>query len=318
MCHATTVSVLDPSSAAVIADIPLPAMLCYLAINPDGSRLYAANADYDGTNGRVSVIDTATHTIVDSVDIGGAPYFPAVSPDGTRLYVASYPGTNIAVVETAGNTVVETFDVGAIPGFLVATDTKLYTASVTLGQTPTVDDVIAIDTASGAIAASIPVPQQFNKLGPYAAVSPDGGHLYVAVAGAAMTGQLMVIDTATDTVAGSVDVPSPRWVTVSPNGSTVYVTNFWEGSVSVLTKTYVWKPPHLPEIVGHLIGGVANGGGGWLVIGDHFYKIPPRPLALFAIARAAAPFLSKPIANRKLGQQLRKLDESQSHSQLHP
>jgi hypothetical protein len=47
-------------------------------------------------------------------------------------------------------------------------------------------------------------------------------------------------------------------------------------------------------------------GGGWLVIGNHFCKIPPRPLAAELIARAAAPYVGEPIENRELAQQLRK------------
>jgi YVTN family beta-propeller protein len=194
-----------------------------------------------------------------------------------------------------------------MPGFVVMVGTKLYVAAITLDEPKTVQAVSVIDAASGAMTATIPIPAQYNKLVPYAAVSPDGSHVFVGAIGSNMTGLLMVIDTATDTVAGTVDVPSPRGIAVSPDGSTIYVTNFWEGTVSVLAKTYKWDPPHLPDMVGHLIGGVANGGGGWLIIGDHCYKIPPRPLALFTIARAAAPFLSKPIVNRKLGEQLRKL-----------
>jgi hypothetical protein len=60
-----------------------------------------------------------------------------------------------------------------------------------------------------------------------------------------------------------------------------------------------------PDLVGELLGGVAVGGGGWLGIGNHFYPIPPRPLAMAIIARAAAPHLGSRIENRELGQQLR-------------
>lgn len=63
----------------------------------------------------------------------------------------------------------------------------------------------------------------------------------------------------------------------------------------------------LPELVGKLVGGAAGDGGGWLVIGNHAYPIPPRPLAMLAIARAAAPYLGSPIENRQVGAQLRKM-----------
>jgi hypothetical protein len=63
----------------------------------------------------------------------------------------------------------------------------------------------------------------------------------------------------------------------------------------------------LPKLVGELLGGVASGGGGYLVIGGHFYKIPPRPLAVETIARAVAPHVGAPISNHGLGQKIHNL-----------
>ncbi|HYO03359.1 MAG TPA: hypothetical protein VET27_16395 [Mycobacterium sp.] len=68
--------------------------------------------------------------------------------------------------------------------------------------------------------------------------------------------------------------------------------------------------PHLgrdtlpPALVGDLLGGVTSGGGGWLVIGRRAYPIPPRPIAVADIARAAAPNLGVPIEIPELGEQL--------------
>jgi len=92
-----------------------------------------------------------------------------------------------------------------------------------------------------------------------------------------------------------------------PDGTRVYVANAFDDTVSVLAPlTQAVPSSRLPALVGELLGGVANDGDGWLVIGDHFYKIPPRPVtAVAAIARTAAPCLGRPIDNPKLGEQLR-------------
>ena len=93
-----------------------------------------------------------------------------------------------------------------------------------------------------------------------------------------------------------------------PDGSSIYVTSYDGDVVSVLSNVPSWQwPGHLPDLVGDLFGGAASDGGGWLVIGGHFYPIPPRPLAMALIARAAAPHVGKPIENRRLSQQLRNM-----------
>jgi hypothetical protein len=57
------------------------------------------------------------------------------------------------------------------------------------------------------------------------------------------------------------------------------------------------------------LGGVQAlvGGGGWLVIGNQFYKIPPRPAVRAIIARAVAPRPGAPVESRELGEHLRNM-----------
>jgi hypothetical protein len=96
----------------------------------------------------------------------------------------------------------------------------------------------------------------------------------------------------------------PGGVAVSPDTTRVYVTNAVDNTVSVISNVFSWR---WPDLVGELLGGVAAGGGGWPVIGNHFYKIPPHPLAMAIIARAAAPHLGSRIENRELAEQLRNM-----------
>jgi hypothetical protein len=97
---------------------------------------------------------------------------------------------------------------------------------------------------------------------------------------------------------------SPVRLAVSPGGARVYVPNEGDNTVSVISNVLSWR---WPDLVGDLLGGVAVGGGVWLVIGRHAYPIPPRPIAVAAIARAAAPYLGAPIEAPELGEQLRNM-----------
>ena len=56
-----------------------------VAVSPDGSRVYVANAG----SSTVSVIDTATNTVTATIAVGLWRYGVAVTPDGSKVYVAN-------------------------------------------------------------------------------------------------------------------------------------------------------------------------------------------------------------------------------------
>ena len=92
-----SVSVIDTTTNTVVGEpiaIEWGAPLYDLAISPNGTRLYVALSNLEGT-GTVAVLDTATNVVVATIPIDpgnprSAPYTLAISPDGSRLYVWSY------------------------------------------------------------------------------------------------------------------------------------------------------------------------------------------------------------------------------------
>jgi YVTN family beta-propeller protein len=80
------VSVIDTSSNAVVATVPVGSAPYGVAVNPAGTRVYVTN-EFSET---VSVIDTSTNTVVAIAVVGQYPEGVAVTPDGTRVYVANY------------------------------------------------------------------------------------------------------------------------------------------------------------------------------------------------------------------------------------
>ncbi|HJZ78525.1 MAG TPA: bifunctional YncE family protein/alkaline phosphatase family protein [Vicinamibacterales bacterium] len=98
-----TISVFDTVANRVVKDIEVGLHPSGMAVSPDGSRLYVANANSDS----VSVIDTARDTVESTIDVrltdssplGSAPNAIAVSQDGETLYVANAGNNAIAVVE---------------------------------------------------------------------------------------------------------------------------------------------------------------------------------------------------------------------------
>ena len=98
-----TVSVIDAGAKTVIREIDVGLHPSAMALDPDGNRLFVANANSD----TVSVIDTAEDRVIASIDvrpgvkapIGSSPNALSVSPDGRTLYVANGANNAVAVVD---------------------------------------------------------------------------------------------------------------------------------------------------------------------------------------------------------------------------
>jgi len=304
------VRVIDTATHSVATAIPVGGAATAVAVSPDGTVLYVAS-DNDAGNGAVSVIDTATGSVTATLAVGAYPECIAVSRDGAHAYVTNlaaagqgqvFDGT-VSVIDTATSTVVTSialasFGIGARP-YRVAFSADGARAFVPVAGLE-VGLVAVIDTATHSIVGSItvgPVPGGV-------AVSSDGTVLYVANYG---DSTLSVIDTATEKVTATVVGGGPGPLALSADGTRIYAPNAFIDTVSVVAPlAQAAAPSRLADLVGRLLGGVSSDGGGWLVIGDHFYKIPPRPLTAVAIIRAAAPYLSVGVENRELGAQLRK------------
>ncbi|KUI41237.1 hypothetical protein AU197_01485 [Mycobacterium sp. IS-1590] len=299
------VSVVDVTAKVVVAEIPVGNSWMRLAINPDGTTVYAAGGDTDTDT--VTVIDTSTNTVTGTIDTDQDPYWPAVTPDGARLYVSHIHAGTILVIDTTTNAVVDSITVGGQPGAIVLSPDggRIFASILTSWANGLKAEAVkVIDTASGNVAATVTIPGDFWPPAGMA-VDSDGSRVFVASAAADWSGVVSVIDTTTNTLIDTIDVHGPSGVVVTPDGSRIYAVNQVQDTVSVIGRTFRWDASRLPDLVGQLMGGAGSDGGGWLVIGNRFYKIPPRPPAVLAIARAA-PYLGEPVENRKLGQQLRK------------
>lgn len=296
-------SVIDINTKSVVAVVPF-AWGGQLAIHPDGSTVYLASGGDSSGNAdpQIMLVDTATNAVTGTIKVDGA-YYLAVSPDGARLYVTGYNDGLIWAVDTASHSVVKTYAVNKpIGGFVVSPDnSRLYVlGEVKFGVTTSNVTVVDVDTGTVTTGITFPLGQELTDI----AVAPDGSAVYATQ----LTGDVSRIDSATMTVSDTVNIGNyAGTVTVSPDGSRIYATNQYHNTVSVLAQLHVPAGGlDLPDLVGKLFGGAAAGGGGWLVIGDHFIPIPPREPVLQAIARALAPHVGKPVQNHELGQRLRR------------
>jgi YVTN family beta-propeller protein len=185
-----TVSVIDTNPAdvatynTVIATVPEEGEPVWLAITPDGSRVYSPNPYSD----IVSVIDTGSNTVIATIPSGVLPTGVAITPDGTRAYVTNgSPSGTVSVIDTnpadaAYNTVIATVAVGGSPYLPAITPdgTRVYVANE--GS----NNVSVLNTVGGAI-TTIPI----GSVSYGVAIAPDGTRAYVT----SQSDTLSVIDT---------------------------------------------------------------------------------------------------------------------------
>ncbi len=121
-----TVSVIDLASGAVVKEIETGLHPSGMALSPDGTHLYVANANSD----TVSVIDTAENTVsqtlgarpMESLPFGSAPNALSVSPDGTLLYIANGGNNLLGVLDLASGRMQGLIPTGWYPGAVKLAD----------------------------------------------------------------------------------------------------------------------------------------------------------------------------------------------------
>jgi YVTN family beta-propeller protein len=130
-----TVSVIDLNNRKVIKEIKVHLHPSGMALHPDGSRLYVANANSD----LISVINTQTDAVIKNINpkpmaelpFGSAPNALAISKDGKTLYAANGGNNLIAVIDLATDKVKGLIPTGWYPGAVILSKdgNKLFVAN---------------------------------------------------------------------------------------------------------------------------------------------------------------------------------------------
>lgn len=192
-----------------------------LALSADGKTAYTSAWGAD----KVFVIDTATNTVVTTIAVGVKPTGLALHPDGTTLWVTNTDGKTVSVIDTATNAVLHTLtNAGSSPHLVVFSTDGAYAYIV---QQANADDanVVVLNTQTRAVVTTIDTNIRHTD----AVMAPDGSAIYLSSQNQEFgnrQGFVLVIDTATNTVAATIPDPAvavaPGGVAVSPDGGTVY------------------------------------------------------------------------------------------------
>ena len=173
-----------------------------------GSAFAATGKVYIADEGAntVSVIDAASFKKVGSIPVGQDPHNVQLSPDGKWVWVTNN-GEPAKAAEAMRAEKMPKSERGAMAG---------------------AGAVWAIDTATGAVAAKVPVGMHPAHV----VVASDGRTAYVTNGG---DNTVSLVDTAAQRVIGVIPVgASPHGLRISPDGKQVWVANLKGGTVSVI------------------------------------------------------------------------------------
>ncbi|WIO75512.1 hypothetical protein QP938_06305 [Porticoccaceae bacterium LTM1] len=221
-----SITVIDTATDTVVDVINFESLGFAVAVDPSGSTFYIASGG-SACATCISVVDTTTNAVVNTIELDHNPITLVVSPDGSKLYASRNESNTNSATVTVINTVTLTIDtVIELPRS--ALDNRVNPRTMTLtpdGMTLYVNDftgqrVILIDTASHTISGEILV----NTCPLGMDITRDGSRVYVA---SFCAHAVNVIDTSSNTVVDTIFNTGARtaYLAVSPDGSTVYVTN---------------------------------------------------------------------------------------------
>jgi YVTN family beta-propeller protein len=188
-----------------------------LAVSGDGRLLYAANEDAAA----VSLVETATGNILKTLPVG-------TEPEGvTRsTYATSENDGTVTVISTATNESVVTFQAGRRPRSVsfLPNGTRAFVANENDGT------LTVVDAQKHKPLHAIPLGAELKPMGQ--AMSADGTKLYVSTG---RSKKVLVIDTATEQVSGTVEVGARPWgLALSPDGKLLFTANGPSNDVSIV------------------------------------------------------------------------------------
>jgi len=211
------VEVLDLTTNALVASIPVGSNPSRISFHPGGQLVYCSNGQFGGSS-NISVIQVSDNTVIATISVGSAPHGMGFTPDGTFGYVANRNSDNVSKINCITQTEVDIIDLtgGDQPMDIVVTPDgqKAYVATKFGG-------IRIIDIATDAVVGSIGGVSGCHSM----IITPDGQFLYVSEGNGSGT-RVVKIEIASNSIVNTISgLSNPHGLAITQDGSTIYVAN---------------------------------------------------------------------------------------------
>ena len=225
MAGAGAVWIIDASTDAVVAKVPVGKHPAHVVVAGDGRTAYITN----GGDNTVSVVDTAAQRVVGVIAVGASPHGLRITPDGKQVWVANLKDGTVSVIDTEGQKPVAHIPAGKGPAQVGFTPDGRWGFVSLSGE----NKVAVIDPVSRKVIRKIvvgPVPIQLHA-------TPDSKFVLVANQGTPKKPgtTVSVIDVASAKVAATITAGAgAHGVVVDRDGRYAFVTNTYANTMSVI------------------------------------------------------------------------------------
>jgi YVTN family beta-propeller protein len=224
--HPDNISILDSKKNRIVASIPTPSRVYWLAFSPEGKRFWTIGqlddlTMYSRNGSRIASVNLGNN-IVSAL---------AVSPNGNRVYLAvrSYPSPEVLIADGVSNSLVGSFplpsDHGQPGGVAVSADGRILVVTMGDGSEGWLE---VLNASTGQILEQIPVGAEPLGVG----ITPYGTRAVVADYGSSTVD---VVDLTTGKVVSEIQSGlEPCQVAMRSDGRVAFVTNHGDNTLSVV------------------------------------------------------------------------------------
>lgn len=193
-----------------------------LGADPTQERFFISEYEPDFNTQYLVAYDALGRNRLGRVLIGGDPRGMAVDPTSGHIYVANSWTNDVSVIDGKAMQIITTVPVGLQPlDVAIGKDGHIY---VTNSNS---DNVAVLDAQSNRLLGVVPVSIMTRSM----AVHPGTGQVYVACAS---TNSVLVLDNGRVVTEIPVGL-HPTEVTLSPDGDTLFVLNYVDGNLMLLS-----------------------------------------------------------------------------------
>ena len=214
----------DTDTGKLIKKVEVGKHPAHVVFTEDGKYVLVTNNE----DNNVSVIDAKTYKVINTITVGKGPHGFRISKDSKFAYVANMGEDTISIVDIENNKEVKKITVGKTP-----VTTGITSDGKTLVATVNNENMLAIIDLATDKVEKIPV-----GVGPAQAyIQSDDKYAFVANQGTEEkpSNTVSKIDLTTKKVVATIETGNgAHGVVVSPDNKYVYVTNMYDGTISVI------------------------------------------------------------------------------------